>query len=192
MEHTTNLQPVFAAIDQICATDRHQILVAIDGQSASGKTTLGEMLQKRYDCNLFHMDDFFLRPEQRTPERLREIGGNVDYERFQAEILQHIDDPDGLTYQIFSCSRMELGTHIRVPWKRLNIIEGAYSQHPWFGDIYDLRFYYAIDEEEQSRRILARNGEAQLERFRSLWIPKENAYLETFHIPEQSQKVESL
>ncbi len=63
------------------------LLVGIDGQCASGKTTLAGELSQRYDCNVFHMDDFFLRPEQRTPERMAQIGGNVDYERFQREVL---------------------------------------------------------------------------------------------------------
>ena len=49
------------------------ILVAIDGNCGSGKTTLGEYLAQLFDCNLFHMDDFYLRVEQRTPERLEEV-----------------------------------------------------------------------------------------------------------------------
>ena len=44
-------------------------VVAIDGKCTSGKTTLASKLAEIYDCNVFHMDDFFLRPEQRTPER---------------------------------------------------------------------------------------------------------------------------
>jgi len=51
---------VIREIDRICEEKDGQILIAIDGQSASGKTTLGELLKEWYDCNLFHMDDFFL------------------------------------------------------------------------------------------------------------------------------------
>ena len=47
------------------------VIVDIDGKCTSGKTTLASKLAEIYDCNVFHMDDFFLRPEQRTPERLR-------------------------------------------------------------------------------------------------------------------------
>ena len=64
------------------------ILVAIDGRCGSGKTTLGEYLKGQFDCNLFHMDDFFLRMEQRTPDRMKETGGNVDYERFYETVSQ--------------------------------------------------------------------------------------------------------
>lgn len=35
---------------------------------------------------LSHMDDFYLQGRQRTYERLNEVGGNVDYERFAKEV----------------------------------------------------------------------------------------------------------
>ena len=50
------------------------MVVAIDGNSGAGKSTLAALIADVYDCNLFHMDDFFLRPEQRTEERLKETG----------------------------------------------------------------------------------------------------------------------
>lgn len=83
-------KPAVDAINEIIKqednTDR-PILVAIDGRCGSGKTTLGEYLKGQLDCNLFHMDDFFLRMEQRTPDRMKETGGNVDYERFYETCL---------------------------------------------------------------------------------------------------------
>ena len=47
--------------------EKDRVIVAIDGNCASGKTTLTAQLAEHFDCNVFHMDDFFLRPEQRTP-----------------------------------------------------------------------------------------------------------------------------
>ena len=59
-------------------TNRGRVVVAIDGRCGSGKTTLAAALQKEFSCAVFHMDDFFLRPEQRTEERLAQPGGNAD------------------------------------------------------------------------------------------------------------------
>ena len=73
-------------IDRLLALES-QVIVAIDGNCTAGKTTLANQLAEIYDCNIFHMDDFFRRPEQRTVERFAEIGGNVDYERFNKEVL---------------------------------------------------------------------------------------------------------
>ena len=76
------------------AAMRPRVLVAIDGRCAAGKTTLAASLQAQLGCNVFHMDDFFLRPEQRTPERLHQPGGNVDFERFLTEVLRPLYDGD--------------------------------------------------------------------------------------------------
>ena len=77
---------VIAHIEALLA-ERDHVLVAIDGPCASGKTMLAATVNKRFGGNVLHMDDFFLRPEQRTPERFAQPGGNVDRERFETEVL---------------------------------------------------------------------------------------------------------
>lgn len=161
------------------------VLVAIDGQCASGKTTLAALVQQVYDCNVFHMDDFFLTPQLRTPDRLAEVGGNVDYERFRQQVLEPLQRGADIRYQVYDCSQQKLTTWAEAPAKRLNLIEGAYSCHPYFGPCYHLTYCLTIEAEEQQRRILKRNGEAMLKRFVEEWIPKENAYLEQFGIREE-------
>ena len=73
---------VINAIKEIKRFKVKPLLIAVEGRCASGKTTLASALQKELGCCVFHMDDFFLRPEQRTRERLLTAGGNIDYERF--------------------------------------------------------------------------------------------------------------
>jgi len=178
---------VCCQIDRLLHTEKNrQITIAIDGMCASGKSTLGAFLAKKYNCNLFHMDDFFLRPSQRTPKRLNEVGGNVDYERFLEEILSHLSDKEGFSYQRYNCKEQALTKPLPVSYKKLNIIEGAYSQHPYFQDIYDLRFFLEIDPKEQIKRICIRDGEEKLKRFLSEWIPMENRYFSAYHIRENS------
>lgn len=165
-----------------------QILVAIDGRSGSGKSTLAGQLQKELGGNVFHMDDFFLRPHQRTEERLKETGGNVDYERFD-ELLKCILSKEEIIYRPYDCKRQEVEAGTMIKPQVLNIVEGSYSMHPYFGDIYDLRIALDVGKEEQRERILARNGEAMFDRFIQEWIPKEEAYLHKFKIYEESRLV---
>ena len=166
--------------------------IAIDGLCGGGKSTLGQAIAERYDCNLFHMDDFFLRPEQRTPERYAQAGGNVDYERFRSEVLEHLADRGGLTYRPFDCTTMKLGKPRKVSYRRLNIIEGSYSCHPYFGDVYQVRFFVELSAEEQRERILARNGEEKYRRFVNEWIPMENRYFESYKIWEKCIRISLL
>ena len=61
-------------------------------------------------------------------------------------------------------------------------MEGAYSNHPYFGSPYDLKILCKITPEEQLARILKRNGPEMLERFKTVWIPMENRYFEEYEI----------
>ena len=67
---------------------KRPLVIALDGRCGSGKSTLSRRLSDTYPCSVIHMDDFFLRPEQRTEERLSETGGNIDYERFEEEVIR--------------------------------------------------------------------------------------------------------
>lgn len=181
------LEIVMQHIDGLLAR-KDRVIVAIDGKCTSGKTTLAAKLAKVYDCTVFHMDDFFLRPEQRTQERYEQTGGNVDYERFYEEVLIPLLAGGEFAYRPFDCKTFTLVDPIRVAAKKLTIIEGSYSQHPYFKDPYDLKVLLTVEEETQRRRVLERPAFVQ-ERFLTLWIPMENAYLEHFRIAEKADLV---
>ena len=183
MEKT--LETVKQQIDTLLE-EKNFVIVAIDGKCTSGKTTLASKLAEIYNCNVFHMDDFFLRPEQRTPERFVEIGGNVDYERFREEVLLPLKSGKAFSYRPFDCSTFMLVAPVAVTPKKLNIVEGTYSHHPYFGNHYDLKILLTVDEETQRQRILKRPAFLH-KRFFDEWIPMENHYFEVFRIPNQSE-----
>lgn len=162
--------------------EKERVTVAIDGPCASGKTTLAKALQEQLDCNVIHLDHFFLRPEQKTPQRLAEIGGNFDRERFWDEVLTPLIRFEEFSYRPYVCSEEKLGEPIFIPRKKVYVIEGSYSHHPFFGKYaYDLRVFLDISPEEQKKRLAARNPE-KLNRFLTEWIPMEQSYFEKFHI----------
>ena len=55
-----------SAIDQKSETKK--VIVAIDGRCASGKSTIAGNLNKIFNCQVVHMDDFFLPYEKRTKD----------------------------------------------------------------------------------------------------------------------------
>ena len=174
IKNIENVQELFSIIDNLSVKD--SMIVAIEGGSASGKTTLSKILQDKYSCNVFHMDDFFLRPEQRTTERFAEIGGNVDRERFQREVLEPLINNKTVRYRRFDCSTQTLSDIITVQPKKLTVIEGVHSMHPSFGRYYDFSVFMDIDCDYQKERILIRNSPQKAIRFFEEWIPLENKY----------------
>ncbi len=170
--------PLLAEIDGLLAK-QERVIVALEGGSASGKTTLAALLERIYGCTVFHMDDFFLRPEQRTTERLAEAGGNIDRERFAQEILRPLTERRPVRYRRYDCHTQTLQSPVTAEVGRLVVVEGAYSMHPELAEAYDLSAFLRITPQLQRRRILKRNGPELAERFFHTWIPMEQAYFET-------------
>ena len=187
MECKNQYQELFFKIEELLSA-KERAVVAIDGGAASGKTTLADVLADRYGASIVHMDDFFLRPEQRTPARFAEAGGNLDRERFIEEVIPFIGKKEPFSYRIFDCSQMKLFGTAEISDASLVIVEGSYSHHPAFADAFDLRVFLRVDEEERKQRIITRNG-ARSETFFSRWIPLENRYFEAFGIEEKADIV---
>ena len=155
------------------------VLLAIEGGSASGKTTLAAQLAQYYgDCSVFHTDDFFLQPHQRTPARYDEPGGNLDRERFLAEVLRPLAAGRAVQYRRFDCHSMTLLPAVELPARRLNIIEGAYCMHPELAGYYDLAVFLQVSPALQRARIGRRNTPAQQQQFFTRWVPLEQRYFE--------------
>lgn len=161
------------------------VIVAVDGRCASGKTTMAAELERLLGCAVFHMDDYFPRPEQRTPERLAAPGGNIDCERFLEEVLLPLrSGAKEIIFRPFDCRRLCLGEPVAVKSTPIAVVEGSYSCHPLLWEHYGLRVFMTVDPEEQLRRIALRGGEA-LRAFRERWIPMEEKYFAAFGIAER-------
>ena len=175
--------PLLAALEGALQRDGRAVLV-LDGDCASGKTTLTALLAQLYDCNVIHMDDFFLPFALRTPARMAEAGGNVHYERFAAQVLAGLQHGGAFAYEAYNCHTGERRT-VQLAPAPVTLVEGSYAQHPRFADAYAalhaVRALLQVDTAEQERRILARNGQTMLARFQNEWIPLEKRYFQAYH-----------
>lgn len=178
---------VFTMIDRLLE-GQERIIVAIDGRCGAGKSTLASELQSHYNCAVIPADHFFLRPEQRSAQRLAIPGENIDHERLLEEVLVPLKQGKAFSYRPFDCSRMELGGPVAVEPGRVTVIEGSYCCHPELWDYYDLRIFVTVDLGEQLRRILVRNG-SYAAVFREKWIPLEERYFTEFELERRCDLV---
>lgn len=184
---------LFATIDKLLKA-KPRVVIAIDGKCGAGKSTLASLLTEVYSANLIHMDDFYLPANLRTPERLKELGGNIHYERFTSQVIPALTELKNSSndtihifkdymYQIFDCHIMNykntLATITDCP---LTIVEGSYSLRPEFRNSYDLKIFLDISPELQKKRLLARNGAEAYKNFESKWIPMELKYFDGYQI----------
>lgn len=180
--------PVFTEIDQLLRRQGGGI-AAIDGGSGTGKSSLARLLAAIFPAAAVHMDDFFLQGFQRTPQRLAEPGGNLDYERFLEQVVPRLKDGEAFSYKIFDCSCGRLSGVRAVEKRPLRIVEGVYSLHPKWSGIFDLKIFLAGSLPVRLRRIEDRNGAAMRKRFQQEWIPKEDLYFSRFSLPDQQTLV---
>lgn len=177
--------PVIAEIVKFLSRKKNVVL-SIDGRSASGKTTMSGILNYVFDSQLIHMDDFFLPKELRTKERYNEPGGNFHHERFIQQVSNGIKSGGSFEYDVFSCEKMNYTDRVTVNPANLYIVEGSYSSHPKIKDLYDLNIFLNIDSGSQIKRIEKRNGTGELSDYVSKWIPLEEKYFKHYNIMENS------
>lgn len=168
--------PLLVREAQALSKTRGRVIIALDGRCASGKTTLAARLGERYGWGVVHMDHFFLRPQQRTPERYAQPGGNVDHERFLKEVLLPLGRGERPVYRPFDCHTQTLLAPIPFDPGPVVLVEGSYACHPALWDQYDLRAFLTVDPAVQMGRIVRREGGDYAQVFREKWIPLEERY----------------
>ena len=174
-------------LKKIEESEKDFILIAIDGRCAAGKTTLANELHKALSCNVIHMDDFFLRPEQRSEKSLKTPGENIDQERFLNEVLIPLSKNEAFSYRPYKCKTGSFGESIKTEPSRITVVEGSYSCHPKLWDYYDIHVFMDIDRKSQLKRIVLRNGVDAAQIFENKWIPLEESYFNTFSIKERCE-----
>jgi len=160
------------------------VLAALDGRCAAGKSTLARQLQARFGWQVVHMDDFFLRPEQRSPGRYATPGENVDHERFWEEVLLPLRRGEAARFRPFDCHSLAFAEPVEVTPEGVVLVEGSYACHPSLRPHYDLRAFLTVEPQEQLRRLSLRESEEGLRAFRERWIPLEERYFAACGLPQ--------
>lgn len=136
-------------------------VVAIDGRSGAGKSTVARALAARLGATVIEGDDFYaggvaLRTDP-PRDRARDC---IDWRRLRAAI-EALRRGEDATYHAFDWDRFdgalrpEATTLAPAP---VVIVEGVYSGRPELADVVDLRVFLGVDEEDRVRRLVAREG----------------------------------
>lgn len=163
-------------------------IIAIDGRCGSGKTHLAEKLKIRLDGEIIRMDDFFLPVSMRRQLKSIAPGENFDKKRFEEEIIRPLRSDAPFTYGIYSCYLDSITPSRPVDPSGVIIIEGTYSMHPDFQDLYDLKLFGWIEPKEQKER-LKRRSPSKFSDFENIWIPLEEEYFRAYKIPEHADYI---
>lgn len=165
-----------------------ELVLGIDGDCGSGKSTIAAMLQERFDARLLHLDDYFLPSDQRGTIRQETSMPNVDHLRFRSEVLEPLKQHKTIHYRRYDCHAECYLPEQQLPHQRLTIIEGSYCMHPFFRPYLTHALFVTCSSQQQQKRIYERNPELY-EDFIKRWIPNEHAYFDQFSIQEHCDLV---
>ena len=153
-------------------------IFALEGKCASGKTTISNKLK---NVTIIDVDEFFLRNELKTTDRLNEIGGNIDYDLYE-ECIKKIKPNTSITYKIFDCSTQTYKNKT-IEIKNKVLLVGVYSYHQNVRKYIDKLIYLIVSENDQLNRLKQR---PLFNRFINEWVPLENKYYNSYDFISES------
>ena len=169
-----------AALLQSLRQGRELILVAIDGHSAAGKSTLAAGLQALCpEVQLVHGDDFYrVMPETERFDLDASEGYRryFDWERLEQQVLRPLATLQEARYSVYDWATGALSdTKIVRPLGTV-IIEGVFSARPELRRYYDAIFLVETNERIRAERQKQRGDETA---WLARWDAAEKFYLET-------------
>ncbi|CAA9570609.1 MAG: hypothetical protein AVDCRST_MAG86-1619 [uncultured Truepera sp.] len=156
-------------------------LIAIDGHSAAGKSTLAHTLQSALrDVQIVYGDDFYrVMPET---ERFRldapaGYGHYYDWERLERQVLIPLSDQQTARYKAYN---WEIGA--LSDWKVVQpygavIVEGVFSARPELRGYYDAIFL--VETEEKTRAWRQKQRADAVDAWLERWDAAERFYMQT-------------
>lgn len=127
--------------------------VAIDGMTGAGKTALAAHLSKKFGAPVVHLDDFRLPLSERKPDWETTPGGEMDFERFDEEIVTPWLTKKPLVYSVVDPKSGEITERRALPDGQMFLFEGTYALHPLIRDFYDLRLFMKVDGQVRASRL---------------------------------------
>lgn len=161
-------------VDLVSNRSGRPLLMAIDGASAAGTTTLATAVGRRLGASVVAGDDFYRdMPEQRRRDLTPAEGVEqfFDWQRLRRQALQPLRAGRAARYRPYD---WRAGTGlaqqlIEVPPTPVIVLDGVYSARPELHEEIDLAVLVETPPEERRRRLVAR-GHGN-----DAWWPRWNA-----------------
>ena len=181
------VETVVAAI-RARSVDAPRLVVAFDGRSGSGKSTVAAGVAEAVDAVVVPCDDFFAASvsdaewDRRTPEQ--RAGDAIDWRRLRREAIDPLRAGRTARWYAFDflAGPRRDGTYPlqttpteRVP-KRIVVLDGAYSARPELADVLDLTVLVEAALTTRETRLAAREAADVLQQWHARWDVAEEHY----------------
>ncbi len=186
-ENTRNLQ--FAADTVVFEISRllqrkNPVLIALDGRSGTGKSTIAQAIASRVAGTIVVSDDFYSGGNDHAwsglsaSEKVEQV---IDWQGMRAQVLEPL-----LANKPASWHPLDFQPEIGwIGWKEETVtlepapvilVDGVYSARPELADLVDLAVLVEADDEARRKRLVIREGQAFMQRWHQLWDAAEEYY----------------
>ena len=179
----SELDTIIAEISRLLQR-KEPLLVVLDGRSGTGKSTIAQAIADRVECAIVVGDDFYAGGNDdawygcSASEKADRV---IDWQRMRVQVLEPL-----LANQPAYWHPLDFEPEVGwVGWKDeiiklepapVILLDGAYSARPELADLIDLAILVEVDDAMRRQRLLAREGQAFMERWHRLWDAAEDHY----------------
>lgn len=184
------MDPVDALVAAIRDIDRDRpLLVALDGRSAAGKSTLAAAVAPLVEAGVIDGDDFYsggTAAEWDAMSPAEKVDHCIDWRR-QRPVLEALSRGETAGWHRYDWEtddgRLEK-TLVKCEAAPVIVLDGAYSARPELADLFDLRVLYDAPAELRRRRLIQREGEDHQAAWNARWDEAEQWYFSRVMLPE--------
>ncbi|MEM6539139.1 MAG: hypothetical protein AAF668_15595 [Pseudomonadota bacterium] len=200
------IAPLLLSIESLRQSSDRPVLVALDGRSGVGKTTIANAIVEMTNGTLINGDDFYAGGsavhEDLSGEELMDIC--IDRQQLR-EVLEALKSGQDTTFSPFDWSKFaengpgesrlgkngpgkdgssenELGDEKHLTSNSVLVLEGVYANHPDVRPLIDLSVLIDAPKDVSTQRLIRREGE--LSAWERQWQRAEDVYFATVSPPD--------
>jgi uridine kinase len=175
-------------IDSLRTVAPAPVLVALDGRSAAGKSTLAQQVAARTAALVIDGDDFYRGGDDafwRACSPVEKVALVIDWRR-QRTLLTKLGRGEPARWQPYDWEADDgrRGAEVSVGPAAVVILDGAYSARPELADLFALRVLLDVPRPTRRERLLRREGEPYRADWEARWGEAEDLYFEQLVPPE--------
>ena len=191
-------QRLFREVERLWSQVQRPIVVALDGGSGAGKTTIAQRFKRLTAAAIVPLDDFYqtVIPESEWPQKTvaQRLGGVFDWSRVRAEAVEPLRAGRLGRWHAFDFVRGlgKAGTYslkeemTEVGPAPTILLEGAYSASPPLRDLIDVAVLVDVQSQTRHSRTAVRERDPTefLSQWHAIWDEVETYYFEHVCPPE--------
>jgi uridine kinase len=176
---SADIDDVITEIDFL-SRRRTPVIVAIDGMSAAGKSTLAAEIKERRDVAIVHGDDFYRVMDDTARFELSPQAGYeqyFDWQRLLSEALSALRQNRTASFRRYDWTSGQLGERVNVGPSPVVVVEGVYTMRPELSSMFDMTVWLDTSDELRAERRSRRDDPPE---WVDRWDRAERYYISTF------------